>query len=358
MPSRKGAAVRVVVIGATGNVGTAVLSRLRSVPYVTELVGVARRLPDASVEPYLGVSWYSIDVADPVDRPRLERVLSGADAVIHLAWALQPNRDERAMRRTNVGGTAAVLAATAAVNVPHVLVASSVGAYSMGPKRRRVDENWPTGGIHTSHYSRHKAANERALDLFEVDHPEIVVTRLRPGLVFQRNAGLEVASLFLGSRFPTRWLKWVRPRVLPLPSQAIVQAVHARDLADAYWRAIDRRAAGAFNIAAEPVLDPAAIARAVGATRTIPIRRAVARLIVQAGWRLHVQAMDPGWLDIAVTVPVMSTDRARRELGWRPTVSSTDALAEIVEGMADRTRVQAAPPLAGSPNGVRVARNR
>jgi hypothetical protein len=68
--------------------------------------------------------------------------------------------------------------------------------------------------------------------------------------------------------------------------------------------------------------------------------------------------MDPGWLDIAVTVPVMSTDRARRELGWRPTVSSTEALAEIVEGMADRTRVQAAPPLAGSPNGVKVARNR
>ena len=37
----------------------------------------------------------------------------------------------------------------------------------LGPKDRRVDESWPTTGIPTSFYSRHKAEVERLLDRFE-----------------------------------------------------------------------------------------------------------------------------------------------------------------------------------------------
>lgn len=344
--------MRIVIVGATGNVGTAVLHRLHEAGRTEteeslELIGIARRIPDASAEPYAGVQWHSIDIANSASSEALQHAFTGADAVIHLAWALQPNHDESAMARTNVGGTARVLAAVAAAGVPHVAVASSVGAYSLGPKHRRVDESWPTGGIHTSHYSRFKAANERELDRFETANPAVIVSRLRPGLIFQRNAGLEVAGLFLGRRFPTGWLKKFQPPVLPLPSQLISQAVHARDVADAFWRVVDRRAAGAFNIAAEPVLDPAVLAAVLGAKHSVPVRFAVVRALVDATWRLRLQATDPGWLDIAVTVPVMSTERARRVLGWLPTVSSTDALAEIIEGVADRTRIEASGPLGG-----------
>jgi UDP-glucose 4-epimerase len=338
--------MRIVVVGATGNVGTAVLRRLHEAG-VEQLVGVARRLPDESVEPYSGVQWHPVNVGDAAAPRLLEDIFRGADAVIHLAWALQPNRDESAMRRANVTGTANTLAAVAAAAVPQVVVASSVGAYSFGPKRSRVDENWPTGGVSTSHYSRHKAANERALDRFEEAHPGIIVTRLRPGLIFQRDAGLEIAGLFLGRLFPTAWLGAFHPKVLPFPSQGIFQAVHASDVADAYWRVIERRAAGAFNIAAEPVLDPAAIAAVLGAQRTIPVRARVVRALIELSWRLGIQQTDPGWLDIATSVPIMSTERARRELEWVPKVSSTDALAEIVAAVADRSRHAGSGPLGG-----------
>ena len=43
--------MRVVVIGATGNVGTAVLRALRDEDAVDEIVGVARRWPDAAPPP-------------------------------------------------------------------------------------------------------------------------------------------------------------------------------------------------------------------------------------------------------------------------------------------------------------------
>ncbi|MFG6446513.1 NAD-dependent epimerase/dehydratase family protein [Microbacterium sp. P07] len=338
--------MKVVVVGATGNVGTAVLRRLHAAG-VDEIVGVARRTPDASVVPYSGVRWVSIDIGLVGSVAPLREAFAGADAVIHLAWALQPNRDEAAMRATNVDGTERVLEAVAGASVPHVVVASSVGAYSFGPKRRRVDESWPTGGIATAHYSRHKAANERLLDTFEMGHPGIFVSRVRPGLVFQGGAGAELAALFLGPLVPVGVLRWWRPPVLPFPSQGIFQAVHADDLADAFWRIVDRRASGAFNIAAEPVLDPPTIARVIGAKHWVPVRARVARLLVEITWRLRLQATDPGWVDIGTQVPVMSTARARDELGWQPAVSSLDALAEVVDAVARRERNAGSPPLRG-----------
>src|SRR5205085_1852069 len=132
--------------------------------------------------------------------------LAGADAVIHLPWLLQPNHDERLMAATNIDGLKHVLAAVVAAGVQQVVVASSVGAYSPGPKRRRVDESWPTGGLHSSHYARHKAVNERMLDRFELEHPAVVVTRMRPGLVMQGTVGDELRAFFAGPLVPVRWL--------------------------------------------------------------------------------------------------------------------------------------------------------
>ncbi len=271
--------------------------------------------------------------------------MRGADAVVHLAWLLQPNHDERELYRVNVTGTRNVLAAAAAAGVAHLVYSSSIGAYSQGPKSRRVDETWPTGGIHTSHYSRHKAIVERMLDRFGDEHPGIVVSRLRPGIVLQRDAGRELSHLFLGPFVPIALLKVIRPAILPLPSRLISQAVHADDVADAFWLVLERRAAGAFNIAAEPVLDPAAVARAIGARRSIRVPLVLVRLLALVTWRLRLQRTDPGWLDIAIYTPLMSTERARTELGWAPARTSTDALAEVVDGLAERSGVRASPPL-------------
>ena len=150
--------MRIAIIGATGNVGTALLRRIKQAaaeqPGGIELVGIARHLPDQSQEPYDGVTWHSVDVASEAARERLAEALAGCDAVVHLAWLLQPNRDEGFMRRVNVDGTAHPLAAAADAGVKQVVCASSLGAFSPGPKDRAVDENWPARGIARSHYSR------------------------------------------------------------------------------------------------------------------------------------------------------------------------------------------------------------
>ncbi|BDI23667.1 NAD-dependent epimerase/dehydratase family protein [Herbiconiux sp. L3-i23] len=338
--------MKIIVTGATGNVGLGVLRRLAAASEVDEIVGIARRAPHRDVAEYEGVRFDEITVGEPGSLDALTRSFEGADAVIHLAWKLQPNRDEAELRRTNVDGTVQVLEAVARAGVPQVVVASSVGAYSPGPKRSRVDESWPTGGIPSSHYSRHKAMDERALDRFEREHPEIVVTRARPGLVMNGRTGAELKRLFARGWLPLGWLDDGVLPVLPMPTTTVSQVIHVDDLADGIWRTIDRRAGGAFNFAAEPVADPTLVASVLG-TRTVPFRAAVLRALVAFAWRTRIIAMDPGWIDIATTVPVMSTARARAELGWVPKVSAHDALAEVVHAVAEHRGLPASPPLHG-----------
>lgn len=340
--------MRIAVIGATGNVGTALLRRLQQAreenPGI-ELVGVSRRQPSLEHHPYAGVEWHTADVGTDAGRDSLTSALKGADAVVHLAWAIQPNRNEEAMHRTNVKGTENALQAAADAGVRHFVCASSVGAYSPARKDQLVSEDWPTGGIATSHYSRHKAAQEDLLDAFERDFPEIPVARVRPGLIFQADAGDEIGRYFLGPLVPKFILNKLALPVLPIPSQLVFQAVHAADMADAYWRIIDQRASGAFNIAADPVLNPPILGGLLGAKRVFDLPVPVLRAVVSASWSLHLQATDPGWIDMAAQAPVMNTDRARTLLGWEPTRSSVAAVREVIDGLASGDGVNASPSL-------------
>src|SRR5690606_2538204 len=113
--------MRVAVVGATGNAGTAVLRVLHDTPEVKEIVGVARRLPDTAVEPSAGCRWQSLGVADSENpeatQAALVELLRGMDAVIHLAWLIQPNEDREMLRQVNVEGTRRVASTLTCRNI-------------------------------------------------------------------------------------------------------------------------------------------------------------------------------------------------------------------------------------------------
>jgi nucleoside-diphosphate-sugar epimerase len=328
--------MRIVVVGATGNVGTSTLAALANDPEVDSVVGVARRIPARS---FPKTEWVAADVA----RSPLADVFSGADAVIHLAWLIQPSRDLDTMHAVNVDGSARVFAAVRDAGVPALVYASSVGTYSPGPKDRRVDESWPTGGIESSYYSRHKVAVERELDGFERGNPGVRVVRLRPGLIFKRDAATEIRRLFAGPFLPTSLLRPGLIPVVPRIRRLVFQAVHSLDVGEAYRLAATRDVHGAFNIAADPVLDPDELGRLLRA-RPVPVPAAAARMAADLTWRLRLQPASAGWFDMALAVPLLDTTRARQELGWQPKRSAGEALLELLQGMRDGAG-SATPPL-------------
>jgi UDP-glucose 4-epimerase len=339
--------MRVVVVGATGNVGTSTVAALAGDPAVEEIVGVARRQP---LRPFPKVRWVAADIRSS----DLVQLFRGADAVIHLGWLIQPSRDLDELRSVNVDGSARLFRAVADAGVPALVYASSVGAYSPGPKDRRVDESWPTDGIQSSFYARHKAEVEQLLQVFSVEHPEVRTVALRPGLIFKRGAASEVRRLFAGPLLPSPLVNERLIAVVPDVPRLRFQAVHSLDVGEAYRLAAVGDARGAFNIAAEPVLDPAELGRLLRA-RPVRMPASVLRAAASLSWRLRLQPTPPGWVDMALAVPLMDISRARSELGWEPRHTSGAALKELLSGMRESAGEPTPPlePSAGGPLRVR-----
>jgi UDP-glucose 4-epimerase len=327
--------MRVVVVGATGNVGTALLRRLAGEPEIREITGIARRVPTLRAgHPYTIANWRSIDIGADDARERLTQAFTGADAVVSLAWAIAPSHQTKQLERINVGGNQAVIDAVRAAQVPHYIYASSVGAYAPGPlDHRPVDESWPATGIEGSDYSEQKAQVERILGEAGALPDAPLITRVRSALVFQRDAGSEIHRYFLGHLFPAAVLRLPIP-VVPVPADWRIQVVHADDEADAYARMLLRRVGGAFNIATDPVLAPEDVARLLRGRQI----SAPTRLLYEGArftWHARLQPTSHGWIKMAAQVPVLDSSRARTELGWMPRRDAYATFRELMRGIAD-----------------------
>jgi nucleoside-diphosphate-sugar epimerase len=328
---RKEASMRIVVTGASGNLGTAVLRAAAAQLPDAEVVAVARRSPAAGAEAIVTPSrteWVERDLRND----ELAPVLQGADAVVHLAWAFHPTHQPEQTWRTNAIGTRRLLDAAARAKVAHVAVASSVAAYSPRQSLSLIDEDWPTDGASAAPYAREKAYVERVLDGFDAANPEVTVTRMRPAFVFQPTAASEQRRIFAGRLAPTKAALKVASIVLPLPSNLALQAVHADDVGAAFVSAVVRTAGGAFNLAADDVLDGAGLQEVFGG-QPVRIPDPLARVAVAAGFRSRLLPADPRLLDALLRVPMLSSARARSELDWHPQHSSADALSSLREGL-------------------------
>lgn len=352
--------MRVAVIGATGNAGTAVLRALKDTPEITEIIGVARRLPDPEIEPYAGCRFESVDIAAATTSDEaaeevvaeLAEIFRGVDAVIHLAWLIQPNSRRELLRRVNVTGTERVAEAVARAGVGQLVAASSVGAY--GPDEARKDfagetpplrdESFPATGIEGSHYSADKAAQERVLDTFAEQHPDIIVTRLRPGLTFQADAASEIQRYFIGEWMPLQMLKAGKLPAMPVPSGLYLQAVHADDLGRAYAAAVVKRAPGAFNVCADDILGAQELADIIDHGNVVPVPPAVVKAALGAAHKSGAVPADAGWMDMGMHVPMLDNTRAKEELDWQPRHSSAEALTELIDAMI-RGDGHPSPPL-------------
>ena len=199
----------------------------------------------------------------------------------------------------------------------------------MRPTRRpdASTESWSAAGIGTCTYSRHKADVEQCSTN---SRPSI----RRPGWSAcvpawsssdQRRRRSIVSSSAGSSCGTCRGRSGSFPNLTDLR----FQAADADDIADAYVRAVRTPVHGAFNVAADPILEPATIARAVDG-RTIPCRARCCGSPPSSTYRLRVQPTEPGWIvTVLLDSPLMDTTRVRSELRWSPAHRSVDALVGV-----------------------------
>ncbi|MGH9101774.1 MAG: NAD-dependent epimerase/dehydratase family protein, partial [Acidimicrobiales bacterium] len=313
---------RVVVLGSDGPLGAVTLAALRQQSGIGDVLGAAGQAGSIAggAVPELGVE-------------DLELLLQGVATVVQLPRPTAPRTDTRQLWRRDVEGTRRLLEAMRRAGVDRLVHVSSAAAYSPAPEGSQVTEDWPTDGDPRSPTSLRLAYVERMLDGFEQERSARRVVRLRPAVVLGRSPAL---ALWRSLPAPVRASRWVRPSsspLVPVVSGLRLQVVGARDVARACCLALAKDAVGAFNLATEPLLDAGELGRSLGA-KVVPLPPVVANAVAWFAWRAGL-AVGPHAVTSLTAVPMIDPGKAREQLGWVATTDSGQAIAEVLEALAD-----------------------
>jgi UDP-glucose 4-epimerase len=328
----------VAVTGPTGEIGKPLMSELERRPEVGTVLGMARSPFDPAEEGWEKVSYRRGDI---LDRGALAALFDGVDVAVHLAFAIFGSRDET--RRVNLQGTRNVFETAIKAGVKRLVYASSVAAYGFHPENPQpLSEDVPARGSDSFYYSRQKAELEDLLDeLLLGSGVEAYV--FRPCIVAGPRATMlieqTVESVRVGDPVPllrkgVEKLPLVAP-ILPDPGTPI-QLVHHDDVAQARAKAIcGEGPPGVYNLAGEGEIQVRDIARELG-WRSIPVPRPAVSIGTAAARRLSFASPKLEWAIAADTPVLMDTEKARRDLEWKPRHDAQETLAETVAGARDK----------------------
>lgn len=296
--------LQVLVTGGSGYLGQGLLRALAAREDVEAVVDVDLRPPAAAL-PKVRFVQRSVteDLTDLFTGP------APVDVAVHLAWVVNPMRDEAAQRAICLGGTARFLAACAAAGVKQVLFCSSATAYGAHPAHDRpLDEGAELRPGHHFQYSREKREAEGLVREFARAHPRVLVQVARPVVV----GGPHVSNFIFRSMEK-------RPALLPLGHDPQVQLVHEDDCAEALAAILASRLPGAFNIAADGSLALSEIARRLGQRPTrVPVPLMLG--LAWVAWRLGLASVTeapPGFVWFVALPWLASNRRLKEEVGFR-----------------------------------------
>jgi UDP-glucose 4-epimerase len=336
--------MKYVITGGSGYIGTRLTEFLIG-REETELIAIADLRPPRY--PRAKVQFHRTDVRERAQlRALLDRIKP--DALVHLAFVLNPIHDEGLMYDIDVNGTLHALEAASEAGTPHVLVTSSTTAYGAWPDNPdRIDEDWILRGQPDYAYARDKTEADRLCQLWALRHPDRVMTIVRPSIVLGPNVDNYIVRTWETLPF--------LPRFRGEPD-APVQFVHEDDLAEAISTLLVGRHGGAFNAVGDGVLTWQETADLAGLkVRTVPF--GLLYRVQSLLWRLHVPRTEapPGNLNFVRHPWVCSNRKLKETTGWQP---RHDTRETFLQTMRARGRIAApagesaaALTSVGSPNG-------
>ncbi|MER7504086.1 NAD(P)-dependent oxidoreductase [Nonomuraea pusilla] len=298
--------MRVVLAGASGTLGTALLPMLMAAGH--EVLALTRSERRAARLAAAGVPSLR---ADLLDADALLAALDGhtADAVIHQATAISGppmfHRDLYATDDLRERGTANLLRAAAEIGARRFLTQSFFLGYGYRDHGAEpLDEDRPFGEP-----TGHRAV-DRHLRSMRSNEEQVLGARGVDGIALRY-------GMFYGPEPSTRRLAdLARRRLLPVPrSGGVTAPIHIHDAATATMAALERGRAGqAYNVVDDQPVCFADYVRALAAAAGAPEPLAVPGRLLAVLPYLHL---------LMVTTSIrLSNAKAARELGWRPAYPS------------------------------------
>jgi nucleoside-diphosphate-sugar epimerase len=331
MPSGPG--LTVAVTGPTGEIGKPFISALERAREVTRIVAMARRPVDPTSLGWRKTEYRQGDVLDP---EAVEALVDGADVVVHLAFIVLGASDSTC--DINLEGSRNVFQAAVDAGVRRLVYTSSVAAYGFHEDNPQpLTEDVPTRGTDAHPYSAQKAELENVLR--EVAGAGGVDTYVfRPCIVAGPQARMLIEAIpyvKLGDKLPgaVRRLFDVMPILRPvIPDPGVpFQLVHHDDVAAALRAAVlGRGSPGVFNLAADGEITMKDLADALG-WYSVPVPELAVDAAAEIVSRIPFLPAEATWVNAARVPVLMSSERARKELRWRPRHDTRETLRQAVE---------------------------
>jgi nucleoside-diphosphate-sugar epimerase len=322
----------VAVTGPTGTFGFGLMPLLQHDERISRVVGIARRPFDPLEHGWTKMEYRRGDVRD---QAALEAAFEGVDVVVHLAFMITGNASRETVRRINVDGTLNAFRAAVTTGARRFVYASSIAAYGFHRDNPLgMTEDWPTRPARRLFYAQEKAELERLLDDEASAHPEPQLYVLRPPIVLgPHTVGAKTVLPEPLNTFGARLAATVLPLRFPLPvpvPDVSVQFVHEDDVGQALLLcAVGAGPPGAYNIAGDGVMTGPEIARQLGFA-AIPIPDGFVRAAARAVARLPLPPQGE-WVEAAAQPAIIDSAKARRQLGWQPRYTSSEALRDTIQ---------------------------
>jgi UDP-glucose 4-epimerase len=298
--------MRYLITGGSGYIGSCLSEILAQREETERIVNVDVRPPAATVPKS---SFVSGDVRDAESiRSLLER--EEIDCLIHLAFILDPIRDEARMYDVDVNGTVAVLKAASEAGTGQVMVTSSATAYGAFPDNPEpIAEDLPVRGQPDFAYARDKAEMDRVCQLWAAEHSDRVMTIVRPCIVFGPNVKNYIVRSWEDQPF--------FPHLDGVDTN--MQLIHEDDLVAGLVALLDQKAPGAFNFAGDGTMTWREGAEMIG-TKTRRMSFKMAYWIAKWSWQLHLpRTLAPAGNLHFIRYPwVVSNEKLKTTTGWEP----------------------------------------
>ena len=323
----------VAVTGPTGDIGVAVVNALERSRRVKRIVGMARRPFDPAEQGWKKTEYRQGDVQD---QGSVRDLVKGSDVVVHLAFAILTASD--ATHDLNVEGSRRVFEESAKAGVERICYASSVAAYGFHEDNPDwLTEDIPPRGSPEHPYSHQKAEVERVLGDVLLRRRKTVAYVFRPCIVAGPGARTlleEIPYYRLSEAMPeaVRGLLSSMPvlkPVIPDPGTRF-QLVHEDDVASAFAAGVAGKGEpGPYNLAGRGALTASDLADALG-WYSIPVPTVAVDAAAEVASRLPLMPAAVAWLHSVRKPVLMKTDRARKQLGWRPKHTAKATLTQLV----------------------------
>jgi len=307
---------RILITGVSRFLGLRLAKRLEDDPQVEKVIGVDLDEPPVRVK---DLEFIRADIRNPL----IARVLEAtrADTLVHTNILSRPARlgGRFEMKENNVIGTMQLLAAAQrATNLKKVVMKSSTAVYgSKASEPSLIPEDHAAHQVDLSGYAKDCADAETFARDFGRRRPDVDLVILRTQNVIGPTVRTNIGEYLSLPVVPTA-----------LGFDPRLQLLHEEDAVESLYRSLMGDSSGIFNIAADGVVYLSQAIRLMGRV-PLPLLLPAAQPTAALLRRMRVVDFPVDQLRLIVFGRVVSTRRARENLGFAPRFSTRAAIEDL-----------------------------